>query len=30
VSMLRRAEAAVLLQRRGYDVSDPAVVFRLP
>jgi len=27
---LRRAQAAVLLQRRGYDMSDPAVLHRLP
>jgi hypothetical protein len=30
VSMLRRAQAALLLQRRGYDMSDPAVVSRSP
>jgi hypothetical protein len=28
--VLRRGQAAVLLQRRGYDVSDPAVLNRLP
>jgi hypothetical protein len=28
VVTLRRAQAAVLLQRRGYDVSDPAVLAR--
>ena len=27
---LRRAQAAVLLQRRGYDMSDPDVLNRLP
>jgi hypothetical protein len=30
LSMLRRAQAAVLLQRRGYDMSDPAVLRALP
>lgn len=27
---LRRAQAAVLLQRRGYDMSDPGALNRLP
>lgn len=30
VLALRRAQAAVLLQRRGYDVSDPDALNRLP
>jgi hypothetical protein len=30
VAMLRRAQAAFLLQRRGYDMTDPAVLNRLP
>jgi hypothetical protein len=30
VSVLRRAQAALLLQRRGYDMSDPAILRRLP
>jgi hypothetical protein len=30
VSALRRAQAALLLQRRGYDMSDPAASLRLP
>ncbi|MFT3771854.1 MAG: hypothetical protein QM820_41125 [Minicystis sp.] len=30
ISMLRRAQAALLLQRRGYNMSDPAVSIRLP
>jgi hypothetical protein len=30
VSALRRAQAALLLQRRGYDMSDPAVLSPLP
>jgi hypothetical protein len=30
VSALVRAQAALLLQRRGYDLSDPAVLSRLP
>ena len=28
--VLRRAQAAALLQRRGYDMSDPSVLYRLP
>jgi hypothetical protein len=28
--VLRRSQAAVLLQRRGYDVSDPSTLNRLP
>jgi hypothetical protein len=30
VLVLRRSQAAVLLQRRGYDMSDPSVLSRLP
>ena len=30
VSVLLRAQAAFLLQRRGYDLSNPAVLSRLP
>lgn len=30
VSALVRAQAAFLLQKRGYDLSDPAVLSRLP
>lgn len=28
--VLRRSQAALLLQRRGYDMSDPSVLSRLP
>lgn len=28
--VLRRSQAAVLLQRRGYDMSDPAILNHLP
>jgi hypothetical protein len=28
--VLRRAQAAALLQRRGYDMSDPSVLYQLP
>lgn len=27
---LRRSQAALLLQRRGYDMSDPSILNRLP
>ncbi len=30
VLVLRRSQAAVLLQRRGYDMSDPSILSRLP
>lgn len=30
VLALRRSQAAVLLQRRGYDMSDPSILSRLP
>lgn len=30
VSTLERAQAALLLQRRGYDMADPAIANRLP
>lgn len=30
LSMLRRAQAAVLLQRRGYDMRDPGILRHLP
>jgi len=28
--VLRRSQAALLLQHRGYDMSDPSVLSRLP
>jgi hypothetical protein len=28
--VLRRSQAALLLQRRGYDMSDPSILGRLP
>lgn len=28
--VLRRSQAALLLQRRGYDMSDPSILSRLP
>lgn len=30
ILVLRRSQAALLLQRRGYDMSDPSILSRLP